>query len=94
MGDDLNFDSWELLSPYVDGELDAVAAAQVERDVLLDPELTVALDMLRRQKAALQWWARRVDAKPIPPIIRTMLDNAQRCRCGNDDCHGEQHCPD
>ena len=96
MGDDLNFDSWEVLSAYIDGELDAFAAARAERDVLLDPELAEALDAMRRQKAALRWWARQVDARPIPPVIRAMLENAraQRCRCGNDACHEEQHCPE
>ena len=94
MGDDLNFDSWENLSAYLDGELDELGAASVERAVHLDPELAGALDALRRQKAALHAWSRRVDSRPLPPAVRAMLEHArlERCRCGKEECRGEQHC--
>lgn len=80
MGDDLDFHSWELLSAYLDGALDDIAAAMVERAVRYDPELEDALQTLRRQKLALQSWAAQVDAQPIPPGVRAMIDRARRDR--------------
>ena len=94
MGEELNFHTWELLSAYIDGELDDVAVAMVERAVRHDPDLSEAVGVLRRQKAELQAWSRAIDSRPVPPGVRVLLDQARRdrCRCGNEDCQGEKHC--
>ncbi len=78
MADDPDFRSWEQLSAYLDGALDDLAAASVERAVRYDPALRRALDELRRQKAALQLWADEVGARPVPPHVRAMLERARR----------------
>lgn len=78
MGDDLDFHSWDLLSAYLDGALDDIAAAMVERAVRYDPELEQALDGLRRQKKSLQQWAAEIDAQPMPPGVRAMIERARR----------------
>ena len=88
MGDELDFHSWELLSAYLDGALDDIAAAMVERAVQYDPELSSALEDLRRQKAALKQWATDIEARPVPPRVRAMLDRARRDRDGCDDTAG------
>lgn len=80
MGDNLDFHSWELLSAYLDGALDEIAAAMVERAVRYDPELEQALDGLRRQKAALRSWAAEVDARPVSPGVRAVIERARRER--------------
>ena len=94
MGEELNFHTWELLSAYIDGELDDVAVAMVERAVQHDPDLDDAVAVLRRQKAELQAWSRAVDYRPVPMAIRALLDKArqEQCRCGNEECCGENHC--
>lgn len=94
MGEDLNFHTWELLSAFIDGELDDVAVAMVERAIRHDPDLAEAVAALRRQKLQVQAWARSVDNRPIPPGVRALLDRArrERCRCGKEECRGEQHC--
>ncbi|MEQ8817463.1 MAG: hypothetical protein RLO51_22055 [Thalassobaculum sp.] len=89
MGDELDFHSWELLSAYLDGALDDIASAMVERAVRYDPELSNALEDLRRQKAALKQWAAEIEARPVPPRIRVMLDRARRERDGRDDTAGQ-----
>lgn len=94
MGEDLNFHTWELLSAFIDGELDDVAVAMVERALLHDPDLAEAVAVLRRQKLQVQAWAKSVDTRPVPPGVRALLDSArrERCRCGKEECRGEQHC--
>jgi len=78
MGEDLDFHSWETLSAYVDGELDDIAAAMVERAVRGDPGLQEALAALRRQRASLRDWAGRLDARPVPLGVRAVLERARR----------------
>lgn len=77
MGEELDFRNWELLSAYLDGELDDVAAAMLERAVRHDRDLGDALDDLRRQKLALRRWAAALDARPVPPGVRAALDRAR-----------------
>lgn len=89
MGDNLDFHSWELLSAYLDGALDDIAAAMVERAVRYDPELAAALDGLRRQKAALRSWAARIDARPLTPGVRAVLERARQERDGGAGRPGE-----
>ena len=78
MGEDLDFGSWETLSAYMDGELDDIAAAMVERAVRCDPELQEALAALRRQRASLRDWAGQLDRRPVPPGVRAVLERARR----------------
>lgn len=94
MGEDLNFHTWELLSAYIDGELDDVAVAMVERAVQHDPDLSEAVAVLRRQKAELRAWARSVNNRPMSPGVSALLDRARResCRSGTEECRGEKHC--
>lgn len=88
MGDELDFHRWEMLSAYMDGALDDVAAAMVERTLRYDPELRGALDELQRQKAALKQWAAAAESRPVPPRVRQLLDRARRARDGHDDSAG------
>jgi anti-sigma factor RsiW len=78
MGEDLDFHSWETLSAYMDGELDDIAAAMVERAVRGDPGLQDALAALRRQRASLRDWAGQLDRRPVPPGVRAVLERARR----------------
>lgn len=78
MGDELDQQKWEVLSAYLDGALDDIAAASVERVLRYDPEMRQGLADLRRQKAALKQWAAEVDARPVPPRVRSMLAGARR----------------
>ena len=78
MGDDLDFRSWETLSAYMDGELDDIAAAMLERSIRSDPELQEALAALRRQRTSLRQWAGQLDRRPVPPGVRTVLERARR----------------
>lgn len=86
MGEDLDFRTWEMLSAYLDGALDGIGKANVERLVRDDPEIASALIDLRRQKAALRRWAADLDVRPVPLNVRAMLDRAraERIHCTND----------
>ena len=74
MIEDLDFQTWESLSAYLDGTLDGIAMAAVERAVRDDPELASALAGLRRQNAALRRWAADIGLQPVPPGVRALLD--------------------
>ncbi len=78
MGENLDFSSWETLSAYVDGELDDIAAAMLERAVRNDPALQEALAVLRRQRVSLRDWAGQLDSRSVPPGVRAVLERARR----------------
>lgn len=76
MDDDLDFQTWEMLSAYLDGALDGIGRAAVERTVRNDPEVASALVKLRQQNDALKRWAAEVDTRPMPLGIRAMLGHS------------------
>jgi len=86
MGRELDIDTWETLSAYLDGALDAVSAAMVERAARTDPETGEALAALMRQGSQLRSWAATVDARPVPPGVRALLAAARSSSNGTDAC--------
>lgn len=68
---------WEVLSAYVDGELDDSAMAEVDRSLRTDREMAADLAALRRQDDALRDWAETVVDRPVPPAVRALLRKAR-----------------
>lgn len=98
MGYDTDFqdpgpDVWEVLSVYLDGALDDVGAAMVERAAHLDPDMAAALADLRRQKAQLKAWAGDIAARPVPAAVRAMIERARAepCPTGTAAYPGRKH---
>lgn len=93
MGEDLNVHTLEMLSAYVDGELDAAGVTTVERALRYNPDLAEALADMRSQKAAMQAWAHSIDSRPLPSGVRALFDAARREHCdpGIVNCRSGKH---
>ena len=74
---------WESLSSYVDGALDDVAMAAVDRDLRRDAGMADDLLALRRQADALRRWAASVNDRPVPPGVRALLRAARAAGYGS-----------
>lgn len=93
MGEDVDIQTWETLSAYVDGELDEFATALVERAVHGDRRIATALASLYRQRRDLRSWAAALDARPVPAGARAMIETArpEPCCSGNGDGRCGKH---
>lgn len=86
MGSELDSQTWESLSAYLDGALDAVLAAMVERQARNDPNTGEALATLMRQRSNLRSWAATIDARPTSPGVRALLAAARSPSPPTDGC--------
>jgi|GEM_PF-577808 len=70
----------EALSAYVDGQLDAVSMAAVDRGLRSDPDMADEMAVLRRQNDDLRDWAKAVGDRPLPEGVRSLLRRARQGR--------------
>ena len=75
---DMNDD--ELLSSYLDGELAAAAARELERRLANDGALQARLDALRVADVATRKLFKAVDAAPMPASVLQLLETATPAR--------------
>lgn len=69
--------SWELLSAYIDEDLDDSAMAAVDRELRRDSGMADDLLALRRQEDALRNWAESVSDRPVPSAVHALLRSAR-----------------
>lgn len=67
-----------MLIAWVDGELDEVTRRRVERAAAEDPALAGRLDMHRRLRDRLSGHYAPVEAEPVPPVLRAMLEESAK----------------
>ena len=65
----------ELLTAYLDGELDAVKMSEVERQLEQSPDLSRQLERLRATDTALKQAYHDIDERPLPDAVLNMLES-------------------
>ena len=73
--DDLN-----LLSAYIDGELDAGTAGEVRERLLRERDLRAALDQLRSTDEMLKDYSAQINGQPVPVAIQTLIESRDESR--------------
>ena len=67
-----------MLIAWVDGELDEVTRRRVDRAVAEDPALAERLEMHRRLRERLSGHYAPIEAEPVPPAMRTLLEDSAK----------------
>lgn len=67
-----------MLIAWVDGELDEVTRRRVERAMAEDPALAERLDMHRRLRDRLSGHYAPIEAEPVPPAMRALLEESAK----------------
>jgi hypothetical protein len=67
----------ELLSSYLDGELDAAKLRELEQRLATDEALQARLEALRGADRATRKWYAAVDARPMPASVLQLLAGAE-----------------
>lgn len=65
----------EMLMAFVDGELDEIASARIERQAAEDPELRGRIEAQRRLRSRIAAHYAPVAEEPVPDRFRALLEN-------------------
>ncbi|ANI76881.1 anti-sigma factor family protein [Sphingobium sp. EP60837] len=67
-----------MLIAWVDGELDEVTRRRIDRAVAEDSALAERLEMHRRLRTRLSSYYAPIEAEPVPPAMRTLLEDSAK----------------